>query len=83
MKKIIRLIVTAAVIIIGVLLFNTLMLKSKQVASENLEKIALLMMSFKIFQKGCNTLQFLIVKMQSLIQQLFLVFIVFLKKLSH
>ena len=39
MKKIIRLIVTAAIIIIGVLLFNTLMLKSKQVASENLEKI--------------------------------------------
>ena len=41
MKKIIRLIVTAAIIIIGVLLFNTLMLKSKQVASENLEKIVL------------------------------------------
>ena len=41
MKKIIRLIVTATLIIIGVVLFNTLMLNSKQVTSENLEKIAL------------------------------------------
>ena len=52
MKKIIRLIVTAAVIIIGVLLFNTLMLKSKQVASENLEKIALPNDVFQNLSKG-------------------------------
>jgi carboxypeptidase PM20D1 len=55
MKKIIRLIVTAAVIIIGVLLFNTLMLKSKQVASENLEKIAL---SNDVFQNLSKGLQY-------------------------
>ena len=41
MKKIIRLIVTAAVIIIVVLLFNTLTLSSKQVTSESLEKVSL------------------------------------------
>ena len=41
MKKTIRLIITAVAIIIVVLLFNTLMLNSKQVASEQLEKIAL------------------------------------------
>ncbi|MBT7306460.1 MAG: M20/M25/M40 family metallo-hydrolase, partial [Bacteroidetes bacterium] len=41
MKKIIRLIVTATLIIIGVVLFNTLMLNSKQVTSESLEKISL------------------------------------------
>jgi len=52
MKKIIRLIVTAAIIIIGVLLFNTLMLKSKQVASENLEKIALPNDVFQNLSKG-------------------------------
>ena len=52
MKKIIRLIVTAAVIIIGVLLFNTLILKSKQVASENLEKIALPNDVFQNLSKG-------------------------------
>jgi carboxypeptidase PM20D1 len=41
-----------AVIIIGVLLFNTLMLKSKQVASENLEKIALPNDVFQNLSKG-------------------------------
>jgi len=52
MKKIIRLIVTAAVIIIGVLLFNTLTLSTKQVASENLEKISLPNDIFQNLSKG-------------------------------
>ena len=41
MKKIILLIVTAAVILIGVLVFNTIMLSSKQVSSEKIDKISL------------------------------------------
>ena len=41
MKKIILLIVTAAVILIGVLVFNTIMLNSKQVSSEKIDKISL------------------------------------------
>ena len=82
MKKIIRLIVTAAIIIIGVLLFNTLMLKSKQVASENLEKIALPNDVFQNLSKGLKypTISY---SENAIIQQLFLVFIVFLKKLSR
>ena len=55
MKKIIRLIVTATLIIIGVVLFNTLMLNSKQVTSENLEKIAL---SNDVFQNLSKGLQY-------------------------
>ena len=41
MKKIILLIVTATVILIGVLVFNTIMLNSKQVSSEKIDKISL------------------------------------------
>ena len=52
MKKIIRLIVTATLIIIGVLLFNTLMLNSKQVTSESLEKISLPNDVFQNLSKG-------------------------------
>ena len=52
MKKIIRLIITAAVIIIVVLLFNTLTLSSKQVASESLEKISLPNDVFQNLSKG-------------------------------
>jgi len=52
MKKFIGLIIATALIIIGVLLFNTLMLNSKQVASENLEKIALPNDIFQNLSKG-------------------------------
>jgi carboxypeptidase PM20D1 len=55
MKKTIRLIITAVAIIIVVLLFNTLMLNSKQVASEQLEKIAL---PNDVFQNLSNGLQY-------------------------
>ena len=41
MKKIILFIVTAAVILIGVLVFNTIMLNSKQVSSGKIDKISL------------------------------------------
>ena len=52
MKKIIRLIVTAAVIIIVVLLFNTLTLSTKQVTSESLEKVSLPNDIFQNLSKG-------------------------------
>ena len=55
MKKTIRLIITAVAIIIVVLLFNTLMLNSKQVASDQLEKIAL---HNDVFQNLSNGLQY-------------------------
>ena len=52
MKKIIRLIVTAAVIIIVVLLFNTHTLSTKQVTSESLEKVSLPNDIFQNLSKG-------------------------------
>ena len=52
MKKIIRIILSALVIIFIVLLFNTLMLNSKQVASETIEKISLPNDIFQNLSKG-------------------------------
>lgn len=52
MKKIILLIVAAIVIFLGVLIFNTLMLSSKQVASERLENINLPNDVFQNLSKG-------------------------------
>lgn len=52
MKKIILLVVAVILIILAVLLFNTLTLTSKQVASEELEKIALPGDIFQNLSKG-------------------------------
>ncbi|MCM4173485.1 peptidase [Arenibacter sp. TNZ] len=52
MKKIVLLIVVAIVILLGVLIFNTLMLNSKQVASERLDNIELPKDVFQNLAKG-------------------------------
>jgi len=55
MKKIILLVVAAIVVILGVLIFNTLRLSSKQVASESMENIDL---PSDIFQNLSRGLQY-------------------------
>jgi carboxypeptidase PM20D1 len=55
MKKIILLLVFLAIIILGVLLFNTLTLNSKQVASDTLEKINL---PSDVFQNLSKAIQY-------------------------
>ena len=83
MKKIIRLIVTAAVIIIVVLLFNTLTLSTKQVTSESLEKVSLPNDIFQNLSKGIRYPTISLSENAIPDSTAFLVFIVFLKKLFH